>query len=52
MLQKDEGGKALFGNVTFVEAEGAENEVGFVTGVMKEADFEAKKEQSGRSSLT
>ncbi|MDD6215853.1 MAG: homoserine dehydrogenase [Roseburia sp.] len=37
--------EALFGNVTFVEAEGAENEVGFVTGVMKEADFEAKKEQ-------
>ncbi|MCI5917847.1 MAG: homoserine dehydrogenase [Roseburia sp.] len=37
--------EALFGNVTFVEAEGVENEVGFVTGVMKEADFEAKKEQ-------
>ena len=37
--------EALFGNVTFVEAEGIENEVGFVTGVMKEADFEAKKEQ-------
>ena len=37
--------EALFGSVTFVEAEGVENEVGFVTGVMKEADFEAKKEQ-------
>ena len=37
--------EALFGSVTFVEAEGVKNEVGFVTGVMKEADFEAKKEQ-------
>lgn len=37
--------EALFGNVAFVEAEGVENEVGFVTGVMNEADFEAKKEQ-------
>ena len=37
--------EALFGSVTFVEAEDVKNEVGFVTGVMKEADFEAKKEQ-------
>lgn len=37
--------EALFGSVTFVEAEGVKNEVGFVTGVMKEADFEAKREQ-------
>lgn len=37
--------EALFGKVTFVEAEGVENEVGFVTGVMKEADFETKREQ-------
>lgn len=37
--------EALFGSVTFVEAEGVKNEVGFVTGVMKEVDFEAKKEQ-------